>query len=311
VNRGFCYEDEIDRAAAGESVLAFYTSRYTHSSEREWLERIEQGAVRLDGAVVNPATALRAGQTLSYQRAPWTEPEAPSTFGVLYEDSDLLAVDKPSGLPVLPGGHYLDHTLLALVRARFAGAVPPSPLHRLGRATSGIVLFARTEEASRRMTAQFAERRIEKIYRALVTGVGLPAEQVVDVPIGRVSYAPTGKLHAATTNGAPSKSVFRVLAENVERSESLVEVRIVTGRPHQIRIHAAAIGHPLVGDPLYVSGGGPGPLVSGRRPALPGDCGYHLHAMRLAFRHPRTGEGVVAFSPPPSSLRTPDEPPFT
>lgn len=311
MNRGFCYKDEIGLDGAGESVIAFYTTRYTHSSEREWRERIEQGAVRLDGAMVAPGTLLRAGQTLSYERAPWNEPDAPSTFEVLHEDGDLLAVDKPSGLPVLPGGHYLDHTLLALVRARFTGEVPPSPLHRLGRATSGIVLFARTEEALRRLTAEFVERRIAKIYRALVAGVGLPSEQVVDAPIGRVPYPPTGKLHAATRDGAPSKSFFRLLAEDREHSQSLVEVRIVTGRPHQIRIHAAVIGHPLVGDPLYIAGGGPGPVVPGRRPPLPGDCGYHLHAMRLAFRHPRTGEDLEVFSPPPPPLRTPDEPPFT
>ncbi len=311
MNRGFCYRDEIDRDGAGESVLAFYTSRYAHSSEHEWLERIERGAVRLDGAVVTPSTVLRTGQTLSYERAPWAEPEAPSTFDVLYEDDDLVAVDKPSGLPVLPGGHYLDHTLLALVRARFTGEVPPSPLHRLGRATSGVVLFARTEEALRRMTSEFVERRIVKIYRALVAGVGLPSEQVVDVPIGRVPYAPTGELHAATGDGAPSKSVFRLLSENGERSASLVEVRIVTGRPHQIRIHAAAIGHPLIGDPLYIAGGGPAPLVGRRRPPLPGDCGYHLHAMRVAFKHPKTGEGLEVFSRPPPLLRTLDEPAFT
>ncbi len=311
MNRGFCYKDEIDRDGSGESVLVFYTSRYTHSSESEWLERIERGTVRVDGVAVTPDTVLRAGQVLRYDRAPWAEPEAPSTFDVLYEDDDLVAVDKPSGLPVLPGGHYLDHTLLALVRARFTGEVPPSPLHRLGRATSGIVLFARTDEALRRMTSAFVERRIVKIYRALVAGVGLPSEQVVDVPIGRVPYAPTGELHAATGDGAPSKSIFRLLREDGERSESLAEVKIVTGRPHQIRIHAAAIGHPLVGDPLYIAGGGPAPLVAGRRAPLPGDCGYHLHAMRLAFAHPRTGEGLEVFSRPPPLLRTPDESAFT
>jgi 23S rRNA pseudouridine1911/1915/1917 synthase len=311
VNRGFRYKDEISLDGAGESVIEFYTSRYRHSSEQEWRERIVQGAVRLDGEKVTPGTLLRAGHTLSYERAPWTEPEAPSTFGVVYEDGDLLAVDKPSGLPVLPGGHYLDHTLLALVRARFPGEVPPSPLHRLGRATSGLVLFARTEETLRRLSTEFVQRRVAKIYRALVAGVDLPSEQVVDAPIGRVPYPPTGKLHAAAIDGAPSKSFFRLLSEDRERFESLVEVQIVTGRPHQIRIHAAAIGHPLVGDPLYIAGGGPGPLVEGRRPALPGDCGYHLHAMRLAFRHPRTGEGLEVFSPPPPLLRTPDEPPFT
>ena len=138
-------------------------------------------------------------------------------------------------------------------------------------------------------------------------GIDLPDEQTIDVPIGRIDYAPTGKLHAATSDGAPSTSICRVVHEYRERTQSLVEVRIITGRPHQIRIHLAAIGHPLVGDPLYVAGGIPAPLVAGQRPALPGDCGYHLHAMRLAFHHPKTNQPLDLISPPPPPLRAPDD----
>ena len=307
LNRGFTYTDQIDTDAAGETVLGFYARRYPHSSEAEWRERIRAGAIRLDGRRVDQATILRAGQVLSYERTPWAEPETPQTFGVLYHDDHVIAVDKPSGLPVLPGGHHLEHTLLALVRERFGGEVPPSPLHRLGRGTSGIVLFARTQRALRRLTEEFTERSITKIYRALVQGVGLHDETTIDVPIGRIDYPPTGKLYAAAPDGAPSTSICRLLHENRDQQQSLVEVRIITGRPHQIRIHMAAIGHPLVGDPLYISGGGPAPLLVDRRPPLPGDCGYHLHAMRLAFRHPETHVLVDLFSPAPPSLQTPSE----
>jgi len=302
LNHGYTYVDRIDSDGAGETVLAFYTRRYRHSTESEWRERIRAGAIRLDGEPVAATTVLRAGQVLSYARAPWVEPEAPRAFGVLHEDEHLIAVDKPSGLPVLAGGHHLENTLVALVRERFTGEVPPSPLHRLGRATSGIVLFARTRFALRRLTEDFAERRITKIYRALVQGVGLADETTIDVPIGRIDYAPTGKLYAAARDGAASRSICRLLHADSDRLRSLVEVRIVTGRPHQIRIHMAAIGHPLVGDPLYVSGGGPVALVAGRRPPLPGDCGYLLHAMRLSFHHPETREPLDLRSPPASPL---------
>jgi len=307
VNGGFLYTDRIPKDAAGETVLSFYSARYRHSTPLEWRDRIERGAVRLDGTLVAPHTLVAAGQTLTYERSPWQEPSVPLEFGLLYEDADILAVDKPSGLPVLPGGHHLDGTLLALVRARYAGAssaAAPSPLHRLGRATSGIVLFARTREAYRVMSRAFAERQITKIYRALVTGVDLPEETLVDVRIGPVPYPPTRVLYAASVDGAPSQSIFRRLEERRSDGETLAEVRIVTGRAHQIRIHAAAIGHSLVGDPLYVRGGGPAPLVAGRRAPLPGDCGYHLHATRVAFRHPTSGEPLEIVSPPPARLRT-------
>jgi 23S rRNA pseudouridine1911/1915/1917 synthase len=309
VNKGYRYSNRIDRVAAGESVLAFYTRRYPHSTAAEWRERIARGAVRVDGRRVSCGAVLRAGQILTYDRAPWTEPATPSAFAVLHADDEILAVDKPAGLPVLPGGQRLEHTLLAQVRARFGGEVPPSPVHRLGRGTSGIVLFARTKDALRILTGAFADRRVTKLYRALVHGVGLPREGEVDVPVGRVAYPPTGHLYAATVDGAPSRSIFRLLHEDRERSQSLLEVRIVTGRTQQIRIHTAAIGHPLVGDPLYVAGGGPAPLVDGRRAPLPGDCGYHLHATRLAFRHPASRQPVEIVSPPPPPLLAPGEVP--
>lgn len=309
LNRGFTYTNRIDTSAAGETVLDFYAHRYPHSTEPEWRERIERGDVRLDDRGVTPRTVLRVGQTLSYRRAPWMEPEAPIAFGVLYEDAHIIAVDKPSGLPVLPSGHHLEHTLLALVRARYGkgSEVPPSPLHRLGRGTSGIVLFARTQVASRRLTESFAERRISKIYRSLVQGVVAPGETTIDVPIGRVDYPPIGRLHAASSDGVPSQSICRLIHADAAQNRSLVEVQIVTGRPHQIRIHMAAIGHPLVGDPLYVAGGVPAPLNPGRRAPLPGDCGYHLHAARLSFLHPESREPLHLSSPLPPMLRAPGE----
>jgi 23S rRNA pseudouridine1911/1915/1917 synthase len=307
-NGGFLYRDRVDDRASGETLLDFYARRYRHSDRETWRERICEGAIRVDGSKAEPERVLRPGEILVYEREPWQEPGVPGGFRVLHEDIDVLAVDKPSGLPVLPGGHHLDHTLLALVRARCGGDVPPSPLHRLGRATSGIVLFARTERARRALTAAFAARRVTKLYLALVQGLGMPAEQTIHIPIGPVPYAPTGTLHAASTlaaGGKPSTSVCRVLHEDRDNHRTLVEVRIITGRPHQIRIHAAAIGHPLVGDPLYVAGGGPAPLVHGALSPLPGDCGYHLHAWRIAFAHPFSSEPIEITSPPPESLRIP------
>ena len=304
MNSGYTYTDIVDQSAEGESVLRFYAVRYTHSTEATWRERIATGVVLLDGERTTEETKLKKGQRLTYDRAAWDEPKAPRHFEVLYEDEEILAVNKPSGLPVLPGGHHLENTLLAAVRDRFGGDVPPSPLHRLGRGTSGIVLFARNTQALQVLSEAFRTRTITKIYRALVQGTGIEHEVRVEAPIGKIQYPPTGELFAATSDGKVSVSDCFLLREDLESNQSLLDVRILTGRPHQIRIHVASMGHPLVGDPLYVAGGGPAPLIEGNRPPLPGDVGYHLHARLLEFVHPITNTPVRVEALPPPILRT-------
>ncbi|MCH2663111.1 RluA family pseudouridine synthase [bacterium] len=303
MNQGYRYIDTVDTDGEGETLLAFYTSRYTHSSEGEWRGRIEAGRVLVDGERVTIDEKLVRGQRLTYEREAWKEPDAPRTFDVLYEDEQIIAVDKPSGLPVLPGGHHLENTLLSAVRERFGGRVPPSPLHRLGRGTSGIVLFARNEPALRSLSEAFQQRSITKLYRALVQGTGLPETFTVDDPIGPVPYPPTGELFAVAEDGKPSTSECTVLSADLDEDETLIDVRLITGRSHQIRIHTAAAGHPLVGDPLYAVGGGPKPLVDGTRPPLPGDTGYFLHARLLKFTHPTSSEKVTVESTPPRRLQ--------
>ncbi len=304
MNSGYTYTDTVDKTTEGESVLRFYAVRYTHSAEAMWRERIATGVVLLDGERTTEETKLKKGQRLTYDRAPWEEPEAPRNFEVLYEDAEILAVNKPSRLPVLPGGHHLENTLLAAVRDQFGGDIPPSPVHRLGRGTSGIVLFARNTRASQILSEAFRTRTITKIYRALVQGTGIEPEVRVEAPIGKIKYPPTGELFAATPGGKASVSNCFLLRDDVESNQSLLDVRILTGRAHQIRIHVAAMGHPLVGDPLYIAGGGPAPLTKGDRPPLPGDVGYHLHARLLEFVHPLTNEPVRVTSIPPPILRT-------
>ena len=307
LNSGWTYYDRVQPDAHGQTVLDFYAQRYPHSSRATWRERIETGAVRLDGRPTTPEAVLFPGRRLSYHRPPWREPDVPCTFALLYEDPHVLAVAKPSGLPVLPGGHCLENTLLALVRRRYGGAPPPAPIHRLGRGTSGIVLFARTALAKRALSEDLSERRFVKIYRALAGGVTMPDEFTVETPIGRIPYPQIGALYAAAPHGKPARTECRVLCRDREKDRSLLHVRIHTGRPHQIRIHLAAAGFPLAGDPLYGIGGRPAPRPGGGRLPLPGDCGYHLHAHRVRFTHPETGRTVAVTCTPPPILRTPEE----
>ena len=276
-NRGYLYSEQVDAGGAGRTVLQHLCARWERAPEAEWRARIEAGEVRVEGAAAPAGQRLRAGQRLSWERPPWDEPDAPVCTAVLYEDGDLLAVAKPRRLPTMPGGGlYLESTLLAVVRARDPAA---TPMHRLGRDTSGVVLFARTPEARAGLQRALRERRIRKVYRALCTGHPVADAFDVDAPIGEVPYPPTGTLHAATPDGRPSRSLVRVLERREgEMATSLLEVEIETGRPHQIRIHLAFAGHPLQGDPLF----GPGGLPFPGGLAVPGDAG--LPPARLPAR---------------------------
>jgi 23S rRNA pseudouridine1911/1915/1917 synthase len=295
LNNGYEYREEIGGKAAGLNILTYMAGRYSRVSEAEWLNRITSGRVLLDGIPACPEAILSAGSTLIWLRPPWEEPEVPLSFAILYRDEHLLGVAKPEGLPTIPGGgQFLDHTLLTLVCRHFPEA---NPLHRLGRGTSGVVLFARSSEAFSRMSQAWRSGKILKVYRTLATGS--PAENGFDinVPIGAVPHPVLKTIHAASAEGKSSHSRVTVL----ERREgcSLMKVRITTGRPHQIRIHLAAAGHPLVGDPLYGVGGVPRENCC----ALPGDLGYHLHSELLGFSHPFTRDWVEISCSPPSILR--------
>ncbi len=300
MNRGHTYREQIDAAGEDRAVLDHLVGRFGRAPLAEWRERILLGQVRLDGELTTAGTRLRAGQWLSWDRPPWTEPPAPLDTAVLHEDAWLLAVAKPRGLPTVPGGGlYLEHTLLAVVRRR---APEASPMHRLGRDTSGVVLFARTAAAARTVQAAFRSRRVAKAYRALCAGHPVLDAFTVEAPIGEVDHPLLGTVHAAAAGGRFARSHVRVLERRGAGGgppTALVEVEIETGRPHQIRIHLAFAGHPLVGDPLFGAGGVP---LAGTL-ALPGDPGYLLHAHRLGLDHPGSGKPLLIECQPPPVLR--------
>jgi len=294
LNQGYEYRERLDIDAEGLSLLTYLSRRHRHSSAAEWAARITAGQVLIDARAAHPDSVLRRGTTLVWRRPPWVEPDAPRSFVVLYEDRDLLAVAKPAGLPTLPGANFLQATLLHQVQAYVPDA---APLHRLGRWTSGIVLCARNQQARAAVVRQWSTRQVVKRYRALAVGRPDWGDMSVSTPIGPVPHALLGSLHAAAADGKPALSRVTV----VERREAafLCDVRIATGRPHQIRIHLAAAGHPLLGDPLYEVGGVP----AADSHALPGDPGYHLHAAELSIRHPRSGDELVIVCEPPPLLR--------
>jgi 23S rRNA pseudouridine1911/1915/1917 synthase len=295
VNSGFEYREAIGPEAEGETVLAYLARRYRHSKEAHWRARIEAGEVLVGDVRAEPESRLRRGQTLVWNRPPWEEPPVPLGFAVLHHDADLLAVAKPRGLPTVPNGGFLENTLLKAVERHFPEAVP---LHRLGRGTSGIVMFGLTPRARRAVSKEWRDGRVVKTYLALISGMPRVQSFVVDAKIGPVPHPRLGRVHAASPQGKSAVSHVSVL--EIRDDHSVVAVRITTGRPHQIRIHLAAAGHPLAGDPLYAAGG-----VPTRDPALPGEGGYRLHACRLALDHPTAGRRLVVECAPPPELRVP------
>ena len=300
-NDGWVYCDRIPPdlsvhlppTQSSPTILDYYTHRYSHSDRAAWQTRIESGQILLNDQPTTPDTLLKPGQRLSYHRPPWQEPTVPLNIATIYEDELLLVVNKPSGLPVLPGSNFLQHTLLWQLRQRYPKA---APIHRLGRGTSGIMLVAKTKAARAHLSQQMRQRCLGKTYRALIgPAADLPDQFTITHPIGKIPYPQLGYIFAANPDGLDAHSDCSVIHRRPDAT--LLDVTILTGRPHQIRIHLAAMGYPLLGDPLYIAGGQPHPDGT----AIPSDCGYWLHAHKLSFNHP-TGRTMTLICEPPSQL---------
>lgn len=243
---------------------------------------LAHGAVRIEGATPSRARRVKAGEAVEVA---WDGPgisPTPSAITILYEDSDLVIVDKPRGLPVHPVGHTPTTSVVSVLLARgpLAPAAPgrPGVAHRLDAATTGVLVVAKTPEALHGLMEQFRTREVNKEYLAIVRGEVEVDEGTIEGRVGRDASRPW-RMRIGGAKDAQTE--FSVLARG--EGQTLLVVRPRTGRTHQIRVHLATIGHPVAGDPLYR--GGEGPLL--------------LHAWRLGFRHPSSGAWVEYEAEPP------------
>ena len=228
----------------------------------------------------------------------------PGELVVLFEDEDVLAVNKPPLLPVHPSGRHLSGTLIQMIHAVYGaeneGPVPIRLCHRLDRETSGVVLCGKNRAAHRKLMLQFERRQIEKEYLALVHGTPSKDEGMIDMPLGPALASQVHLRIAVTTDGADSRTRWRL--RESRGAFSLLSCYPETGRQHQIRVHLAAIGHPIVGDKLYGEDeetflrdvAGTLDEADRERLVLPR---HALHNHRIRFRSPRKGEMVEVESP--------------
>jgi 23S rRNA pseudouridine1911/1915/1917 synthase len=249
---------------------------------------IRAGCLLVDGEKSASSHRVRSGERVEAQiRQGGISPEE-IAVPVIFDDERLLVVDKPAGMVVHPGAGNPSGTLVntLLERGIAGGEDPgrPGVVHRLDRDTSGLMVLAKGEPAYSRLVEMMSERRVERVYRAVVVGEGLPGTGTVDSPVGRDPENPT---LMAVGIGKPAVTHFEVLRE--AWGHAMLRVSLETGRTHQIRAHLSAIGHPVYADPLY---GAP----------IPG-CRLWLHAERLSFKHPVTGEELKFESPIPEDLR--------
>jgi 23S rRNA pseudouridine1911/1915/1917 synthase len=294
----------IPEKAAGQrldQVLADLFPDYSRSRLQQW---IRAGAVRVDGAQRKGKERVLGGErvVIAAELEEDTGVVAQDiALDLVYEDQDLLVIDKPAGLVVHPAAGNPDGTLQnALLHYDPALATVPRAgiVHRLDKDTSGLLVVARNLTAHQALVAQLQARSVRREYLAVVWGL-LIAGGTVDAPVGR--HATDRKRMAVTSFGKPAITHYRIEARY--RAHTLVRVNLETGRTHQIRVHMAHIRHPLLGDPVY---GGrprvPAGISAAARAAVQAFTRQALHATRLSLRHPRGGEIMEWHSPLPEDM---------
>jgi 23S rRNA pseudouridine1911/1915/1917 synthase len=286
----------VETQDAGRRLDHWLHERLPEHSRSRIQEWIKAERVRVNGRAARASYTLRTGDAVDVEPAQATPLNAAPEdipLVVLYEDADVVAIDKPAGMVVHAGAGVHSGTLVNALVHRFqalsgvGGALRPGIVHRLDRFTSGVLLVAKNDAAHQALAAQFSDRQVEKVYLALVHGRVAAESGRIDRPIARDPVRRI-KMTARLDEGRAAWSEYRVLRRF--EKYTFLEVRIGTGRTHQIRVHLSSVGHPVVGDTLY---------GAGRKDEL---GRYFLHAHRIRFRQPVSGEEVVVVSPLPGEL---------
>ncbi len=294
----------VPLSAAGlrfDQALVELFPGYSRSRLSDW---IKSGDALLDGAQRRPRDPVRGGETVTLAAMPGVETRALAEdipLVVAYEDADVLVIDKPAGLVVHPGAGNPHGTLAnALLHydPRFVEVPRAGIVHRLDKDTSGLMVVARNLRAHAALVAQLSAREVHRQYVAVAMGPMI-AGGTVTAPIGR---HPTDRVRMAVVkNGRDAITHYRVRERF--RAHTLIECRLETGRTHQIRVHMAYVKHPLVGDPVYSRLANPRGATAELTEMLRGFRRQALHAEKLAFAHPASGETITVEAPAPADMQ--------
>ncbi|MCC7260430.1 MAG: RluA family pseudouridine synthase [Alphaproteobacteria bacterium] len=306
---------EVDAAHAGTRLDKFLATQLPELSRSRVQLLLEEGRVTR-GADIITDPALKTKEKECYRLViPPTELTSVEAediaLNIVYEDADLLVINKQAGLTVHPAPGNRSGTLVnALLHhcgdslSSLGGVARPGILHRLDKDTSGLMVVAKNDVAHRRLAAQLADRSLSRTYLAIVWGVPKPAKGTITGNIGR-STKNRKKMAVVTSGGKEATTHYAVLEVLGDGTASLVECKLETGRTHQIRVHMTHIGHALIGDPAY---GSPRKLPAGtteaRSVAIRGFLRQALHAVRLSFLHPSTGERLSFEAAIPKDFQT-------
>ena len=301
--------------AAGERLDRWLTAVHGGHSRSRLKALITAGAATLDGTVItDPSEKVRPAQRVVLAEPP---PEAATPraqalpLSIAYEDAHLIVVDKPAGMVVHPAPGNLDGTLVNALLAHcgdslsgIGGVRRPGIVHRLDKDTSGLMVVAKTDQAHRALAAQFSDRSLHRVYQALVWGVPSPVRGEIHAPIGRHPTARTrmAVMPAGAATAKPALTRYETLRV-WDMALTLVECRLATGRTHQIRVHMAHLGHPVVGDATYGRMPRGMPCNSAVSTCLIGLGRQALHAMEIGFRHPDSGEPIRLRSRMPKQIQ--------
>ena len=298
----------VSAEEAGARLDAYLAARIPGWSRSRLQRLIEDGDALVNNAAAKPSYKLRAGDEIEVEltAAPPSEFQPEDIpLDILHEDDEVVVVNKPAGLVVHPAAGVHAGTLANALAFHFnqlaqrAGAIRPGIVHRLDRDTSGLMVVAKTEVAHEHLTEQFRRREVFKSYVALVHGRVAEEQGRVEQPVGRDTTNRT-RMAVVRQGGRPALSVFRV-RRRYDRF-TLLDVKIKTGRTHQIRVHMLWLKHPVVGDPVY-NGGRDRAVPDARLRSRIAALGRQfLHAERLGFDHPRTGERMLFTAPLPGDL---------